>query len=73
MLRAWFAGVHFWVSALAVVAVAVGWIWIWHQSVDAKAKSPASTIYTLAGATFVLAPPLGWPLTELHPLCLIGR
>jgi hypothetical protein len=60
------AGAHAWVTGVAAVAVAGAWIWIWWQSVRARAKPAASTLYLMSVASALLGVALLWPYIEPH-------
>lgn len=60
------AGAHAWVTGVAAVAVAAAWIWIWWQSVWARARPAASTLYLMSIASALLAVALLWPYIEPH-------
>jgi hypothetical protein len=60
------AGAHAWVTGAAVVVVAAAWIWIWGQSVQARARPAAPTLYLMGIASALLVVALLWPYIEPH-------
>jgi hypothetical protein len=68
---AWFAGIHAWITGVAIAAVVGGWDWVWRQSARTKCRPSRSTLYTMGIATVVLALALGWPSIEPYLLRLM--
>jgi len=61
---AWLAGVHVWITGLAIVAVLGAWAWIAWQTVRTERRPAASTLYVMAGATGLTFIAVFWPLIE---------
>jgi hypothetical protein len=63
-ILAWFAGMHGWVSALAVLAVGGAWGWIARQTRRLQCRPAASTLWVMATATALTVVALLWPWIE---------
>jgi hypothetical protein len=63
-ILAWFAGMHVWITALAVLAVIAAWVWIAWQSRRTRCRPAASTLSVMVAATALMGLAVLWPLVE---------
>jgi hypothetical protein len=69
----WFANMHIWFTALAVLAVIGAWAWIAWQTRRTRCKPASSTLYVMVAATALMVLAVLWPFVEeqLVPLLTI--